>query len=91
MTAYKHTECPYCHNDICDELTFAVAEAETVAHATGRLNLALAVEEERERIAKKADTIANECTQDHALSEFCEEFGCSSFKELAADIRKGEG
>ncbi len=48
-----------------------------------------AVAEERERCAKMADDIAKECTQDHTVVEFCEEFGCSSFRDLAAAIRKG--
>jgi len=39
---------------IVQAITEAVAEAETVAHATGRLNMAIAVEQEQERCAKVA-------------------------------------
>ena len=42
---------------ISQAITTAVAEAEAVAHATGRLNMELAVETERERCAKMAESM----------------------------------
>lgn len=37
-------------------ITTAISDAEAVAHATGRLNMALAVETEKERCAEEAKT-----------------------------------
>ncbi len=44
-----------CYGCIKDFKAEAAAEAEAVAHATGRLNMALAVETERERCASVAE------------------------------------
>jgi len=56
------------------EIAEAVAEAEAVAHATGRLNMALAIENEQERCAKVADRWARD--------------GAPNGAEIAAAIRK---
>jgi len=59
----------------------AVAEAEAVAHATGRLNMALAIENERERCAEVAEP---------TVSEHAHENGCvyCTRERIAAAIRK---
>ena len=52
----------YLRHLIKTETKAAVAEAEAVAHATGKLNMELAVEAEREKYAKEKNIMHNQLT-----------------------------
>ena len=94
MTAYISIQ-----DQIDKAVKTAVAEAEAVAHATGRVNMELAVEEERERIEGELSNLfvchcltgwakrnlhQTGCGQTEAVKS-----SCSNKKAILAAIRKG--
>ena len=86
-----HTECPYCHSDICDEITAAVAEErerieslmkDAVKEITAGMALRKDPEWDKGDNWNNASLKAIEIIKDNLKGE-------GLFQSLAAAIRKG--